>query len=161
MQSRYVYSQGFLSIWTLVVLVLTLYFQYVRGLEPCPLCMMQRACMVFILLWSIWGIWQKRPYVYWVEGVLSLFGMFLAIRQCWLIFFAPESAICLPGLERLIHYFPWQTVLQAMVWGTESCGVVEAYFLYIPMPLWSLGYFAVSLWWCIYAYRVSRQISGQ
>ncbi len=41
--------QLLLTIITLFVLFSSFYFQYVVGLQPCPLCLMQRIC-VFLLL---------------------------------------------------------------------------------------------------------------
>ncbi len=41
--------QGLLLLITVFVLFASFYFQYVLGLEPCPLCLMQRIC-VFLLM---------------------------------------------------------------------------------------------------------------
>lgn len=136
--------QLLLTIVTLVVLFSSLYFQYVIKLQPCPLCLMQRLC-VFVLL-GLMGLsmrtMSKAHVISFIQFLVACAGLFFASRQLWLQSLpAGQAPACMPGLDVLINYFPWQTVARALLWGAGDCAEINWSFWGITMPGWSAMYF--------------------
>jgi disulfide bond formation protein DsbB len=65
-----------------------LYLQHVVGLEPCPMCIVQRYAMTVVALIALIGLLvthQRAGQVLVAVGVLTAgFGAFVAARQSWL-----------------------------------------------------------------------------
>lgn len=138
--------QCFLALTTLGVLFASLYFQYVVGLQPCPLCLMQRFCVFLLLLLCFLGIMRiserKGHIVNLLQIIVSFAGLYFSLRQLWLWTLpAGKAPACMPGLDILIHYFPWQAVARALFWGAGDCAESTWSMLGIPMPGWSALYF--------------------
>ena len=129
---------------TLFVLLASFYFQYIVGLQPCPLCLMQRVC-VFLLV-AVMGLSlgtvKKAHFVSLLQVFISCAGLFFSLRHLWLQSLPEGSApACMPGLDVLIRYFPWQAVVHALFWGAGDCAE-KVWSLYgISMPGWSALYF--------------------
>ncbi|CAM2821527.1 disulfide bond formation protein B [Legionella worsleiensis] len=142
--SSYKKIQYFLALVTLWVFLSSLYFQYVAGLQPCPLCLMQRIC-VFLLLGIMGlslGTMKKAHFVSLLQILVACAGLFFALRQLWLQSLPAEQApACMPGLDVLIRYFPWQTVAHALFWGSGDCAETTWSMLGISMPGWTALYF--------------------
>lgn len=141
---------------TLFVLLFSFYSQYILGLQPCPLCLMQRAC-VFILLvlmsLSLRTLKRARALTL-IECFIACAGLFFALRQLWLQSLPEGSApACMPGLDILIRYFPMKDVLHALLWGSGDCAESVWSFLGLSMAGWSACYFAFmvlsSLYLCV------------
>ncbi|HHF7366986.1 TPA: disulfide bond formation protein B [Legionella bozemanae] len=136
--------QTFNAMLTLFVLFASFYFQYVVGLTPCPLCIMQRVC-VFLLL-AVMGLsfrtLKRARIISLLQIIIACAGLYFALRQLWLQSLpAGEAPACMPGLDILIRYFPWQTVLKTLFWGTGDCAEVSWQMLGISMPGWCALYF--------------------
>lgn len=143
-KSRYRTIRFFLVLMTLGALFFSLYSQYAMGLKPCPLCLMQRGC-VFVLL-AIMGISlgsQKKACVLSIlQTIIAGLGLFFALRQLWLQALPAGTApACMPGLDILIHYFPWQEVAKALLWGSGDCAESTWSFWGVSMAGWSGLYF--------------------
>lgn len=136
--------QRLLVLITFFVLFASLYAQYFLGLHPCPLCLMQRIC-VFILLGLMGltlGTLKKAHLISLIQFIIACAGLFFALRQLWLQSLPPGSApACMPGLDVLIRYFPWQSVAKALFWGTGDCAEVSWSMWGISMPGWAALYF--------------------
>ena len=52
--------QFFLFVISFFVFYASLYFQFVQDLQPCPLCLMQRACVFLALAVSLMGAFMGR-----------------------------------------------------------------------------------------------------
>jgi len=136
--------QALLILITLLVLFASLYFQLYLGLQPCPLCLMQRICVFLLLgLMSLsLGTLRKAHLVSFMQIVFSCAGLFFSLRQLWLQSLpAGQVPACMPGLDILVHYFPWQTVAKALFWGAGDCAEVTWSMLGISMAGWSAMYF--------------------
>jgi disulfide bond formation protein DsbB len=136
--------QVFNAVITAGVLFASFYFQYIKGLVPCPLCLMQRLC-VFLLL-VVMGLSlctvKKVRILNFFQIIISCAGLFFSLRQLWLQSLPPgTTASCMPGLDILIHYFPWHAVLKALVWGSSECSEVSWHMLGISMAGWCAVYF--------------------
>jgi disulfide bond formation protein DsbB len=132
------------------------YLQYVEGLNPCPLCLVQRgffyAVMTISILAAIHGPkgWGRAAY----GGVIALFalgGGAVAARQVWLQHLPPDRVPqCGPDLYFMLDNFPLSRVLKTLVQGTGECAVVDWTFLGLSIAGWSLvcfaGFFFYALW---------------
>ncbi|MGL5743338.1 MAG: disulfide bond formation protein B [Legionella sp.] len=136
--------QTFNAVLTLFVLFASFYFQYVVGLSPCPLCIMQRVC-VFLLL-AVMGLsfqtLKKAHVICLLQIFISCAGLFFALRQLWLQSLpAGKAPACMPGMDILFRYFPWQTIVTTLLWGTGDCAEVSWWLFGISMPGWTALYF--------------------
>lgn len=131
---------------SIAVLALSYYFQWVMGLSPCPLCLMQRFCIVLLVFIGILEcfVWAKKNIltVYLLECIVIALGLYFSSRQLWLQSL-PKAQLpaCMPDLSILLKYFPWQDMVRALVWGGADCAKVEWQFLGLSMAGWSWCYF--------------------
>lgn len=134
----------FLMLVTSLVLSFSIYAQYIMGLQPCPLCLMQRM-MVFLLMVLMLFHLSFIKKAYWfslLQIIVASAGLFFSLRHLWLQSLPSGSAaVCMPGLDVLVHYFPWQTVAKALLWGASDCAEKSWSLWGISMPGWSALYF--------------------
>ena len=138
--------QSLLFILSLLVLAASFYFQYVKGLQPCPLCVMQRLCVLLVLIFSVLTVFLKsagtRRFLVIMQILVAGAGIYFACRQLWLQSLpADQLPACLPGFDVLLRYFPWKDILHALIWGAADCGEITWKWLGISMPGWSALYF--------------------
>ncbi|KTD59949.1 disulfide bond formation protein B [Legionella shakespearei] len=154
--------QSVLAMVTVVVLLSSFYLQYSVGLQPCPLCLMQRIC-VFLLLGLMGlslGTLRKAHIVSLIQVIIATAGLFFASRHLWLQSLpSGQAPACMPGLDVLIHYFPWQTVLHALLWGAGDCAEVDWSMWGISMPGWSALYFLFMIVSGLFLYFQTRALS--
>lgn len=129
------------------VLSSSFYFQYIQGLQPCPLCLMQRVCVFVLFLLGLIRILLGTVYhanlLIYLHIIISTAGIFFSSRQLWLqSLSADQTPACLPDLEILTRYFPWRDVLYALFWGAGDCAEVSWRWLGLSMPAWTFFYFA-------------------
>src|SRR5712671_6124953 len=98
------------------------YLQYARGLEPCPLCHVQRGFFYAVMAVFLVG----------------------AARQVWLQHLpADKVPQCGPDLFFMLENFPLGTTLQKLIQGTGECAQVDWTFLGMSIAEWSLVWFVV------------------
>ncbi|STX29879.1 Disulfide bond formation protein B (Disulfide oxidoreductase) [Legionella beliardensis] len=143
---NYRYWQLVLLIMSLCVLLASLYFQYIKDLQPCPLCLMQRLCVILEVIVCFIALFASRERMQrgmaGLQIIIALAGLYFAGRQLWLQAL-PHDQIpaCLPGLEVLLQYFPWRDIFHALLWGAADCAEVSWQFLGLSMPAWAALYF--------------------
>jgi disulfide bond formation protein DsbB len=72
----------------------------------------------------------------------ALLGVYFSGRQLWLHSLPPDAVpACMPSLNTLVHYFPWQAVIEAVFMGTGDCAHEQYHVLGLPLPAWGLLYF--------------------
>jgi disulfide bond formation protein DsbB len=146
------------------------YLQYVGGLEPCPLCLVQRgffyAVMAVFIVAALHGPRRRGAIVY--SSLVALFalgGAGAAGRQVWLQHLPPDKVPqCGPDLFFMVENFPLARTLKTLVSGTGECAVVDWTFLGLSIAEWSLAWFAAlflfALWLGLRQKR-ARQKWGQ
>lgn len=143
---NYRYWQFLLLIISLSVLLASLYFQYIKGLQPCPLCLMQRLSVIFeVILCFVALVVHRvslRRILVVLQIIVALLGLYFAGRQLWLQSL-PHDQIpaCLPGLDVLLQYFSWHDIFHALLWGAADCAEISWQFLGLSMPAWVALYF--------------------
>jgi protein dithiol:quinone oxidoreductase len=160
---NYRYWQIILFLVSLSILAASLYFQYIRDLQPCPLCLMQRLCVILELLLCTIAIFinhiRTQRIVTVLQIIIALAGLYFAGRQLWLQSLPPDQIpACLPGLDVLMRYFPWRDVLHALLWGAADCAEVNWTLLGLSMPAWAL-YFIGMLSTTVFLYINAKRNS--
>lgn len=138
-------SLSLIGLITCVALIASaFYMQYVMGLDPCPLCMMQRIVIytlgALFLLATLHrpGLIGQRIYATLI-ALVSCAGIGFASRQLWLQSLPPEEVpACGPSLEYMLDVLPWKDVINAMMYGTGDCAEVAWTFLSLSIPGWTL-----------------------
>ncbi len=132
------------------MLAFGLYLQHVVGLEPCPMCIVQRYALVFVaMLAGLTALFSGRAVLVGGSGLLLLsagFGAFVAARQSWLQWFPPEVSACGRDFYGMIETFPLQRVIPMIFKGSGDCSKVDWTFLSLSIANWSfLAFIGISL----------------
>ena len=123
------------------MLLFGMYLQHAVGLEPCPMCIVQRYALLLItVIAGLTALARQRNVV--VSGsvllvLVSGFGAFVAARQSWLQWYPPEVATCGRDLYGMIENFPLQRVIPMIFKGSGDCTVVDWTFLGGSIANWS------------------------
>ena len=132
------------------------YLQYYGGLEPFPLCILQRLAFVALLIiFLVAALHGPRGYgarVYAAIGLLmSIVGAAIAGRQVWLQHLPPDQVPqCGPGLEYMLDVLPLFEAVRMMLSGSGECAEVDWTFLGLSIAEWSLGWFVLLALGCLY-----------
>lgn len=123
------------------------YLQYGRGLEPCPLCLVQRgffyAVMAVCAVAAIHAPGRGGAMAYAILAALfASGGAAAAARQVWLQHLPPDKVpACGPDLFFMLENFPLSRTLTTLLSGTGECAKVDWTFLGLSIAEWSLGWF--------------------
>ncbi len=115
----------------------------VEGMQPCPLCLMQRLWFLIAGLLAYAGLahnprWGIYPLLT-ISAALA--GGAFAVRQRWLQGLPADQVPACIDLDRLFEFGMFSDALAAMVAGTGDCAA-EPPFLGVPIPYWTLAGFA-------------------
>ncbi|MBX2846912.1 MAG: disulfide bond formation protein B [Acidiferrobacterales bacterium] len=134
---------------TALLAVAYFYFQRQQGLDPCPLCMFQRACLVGVAAMCLLGLIFKpkkvaAKLIAFGVTVFSALGLAIAGRQVWLQYLpADQVPECGPGLDFMLETFPVMEMIQSVLQGSGECAEVQWVFLGLSMPEWMVAVFLV------------------
>ncbi len=127
------------------LLAFGLYLQHVVGLNPCPMCIVQRYCLIGVALVAALGaIWRGRLglAVTTLMGlVLAGCGAFTAARQSWLQWYPPQTGSCGRDFYGMIESFPLQRAIPMIFRGSGDCSAVDWTFLGGTIANWSFLWF--------------------
>jgi disulfide bond formation protein DsbB len=123
------------------LLAFGLYLQHVVGLEPCPMCIVQRYALVLVaIIAGVSAMARGRGALMAGSGLvvlLSGFGAFVAARQSWLQWNPPEVASCGRDFYGMIETFPLQRAIPMIFKGGGDCVKVDWTFLGGSIANWS------------------------
>jgi protein dithiol:quinone oxidoreductase len=123
------------------------YLQYVQGLEPCPLCMVQRGFFYLVLatflVAAIHGPRRVGTAVYAALAIVfAAGGAATATRQVWLQHLpADKVPQCGPDLFFMLNNLPLSHTLEKLFYGSGECAAVDWKFLGLSIAGWSLAWF--------------------
>jgi len=127
------------------LLAFGLYLQHVVGLNPCPMCIVQRYAMIGLLLLGLVGWWVRRAAVTialaLVTVLLAGFGAFVAARQSWLQWYPPEVVSCGRDFYGMIENFPIGRAIPMIFKGSGDCTAIDWTFLGGTIANWSFVWF--------------------
>ncbi len=123
--------------------------EYAFGLAPCPLCILQRVAMLATGLGFLAGA-AHNPAAWgrWVYSLLALLGagvgVAIAGRHVWLQHLpADQVPACGPPLDYMLEILPFTEVMRVVLRGDADCAKVDAAFLGLSLPAWTLIAFVV------------------
>ena len=129
------------------MLAFGLYLQHVVGLEPCPMCIVQRYALIGVALIALVGSRLRKPGAMAVFGVLLAlkagFGAFVAARQSWLQWYPPEIVTCGRDFYGMVENFPINRAIPMIFKGSGDCTKVDWTFLGGSIANWSFVAFVV------------------
>ena len=136
-----------------------LVLQYAFGLEPCPMCVFQRVAMIAVglimLAAALHGPSSRLGQgIY--AGLAALAagsGIAIAGRHVWLQNL-PEDQVpaCGPSLDYMMDVMPALDVIRTVLSGDGNCAIIDASFLGVSLPGWTLlGFVALAIWGIIAA----------
>ncbi len=133
------------------LLAVAFYMEHVMGLEPCPLCWLQRFAFMAVAAVSLLAVlhnpagWGGRVYGL-LMAVFAGAGLGLAGRQLWLQSL-PEDQVpaCGPSVDYLLEVLPLFEVLSTALQGTGDCAKVLWRFLGLSIAGWTAIFFALIL----------------
>ena len=140
---RKLFLTGFLI--SVLLIVYVLYTQYVLGLEPCPLCILQRVAVIALgisfLLLALRPPQRKQSkfLTSLLLVMISSAGVGIAARHVWLQNLPPDKVPgCGPGLDFMMANFPLSEVLEMVFSGSGECAEISWSFAFLSMPAWAL-----------------------
>jgi disulfide bond formation protein DsbB len=123
------------------------WLQYGEGLDPCPLCMLQRVAFVAIGLIFLVGTFHEPGRVgAWIYALLILvasgIGAALAARQVWLQSLPKDQVpACGMGLSYMLDSMPFIDAMRRVLEGSGECAEKAWVFLGLSIAGWSLAFF--------------------
>ena len=137
---------GLLALVCACMLAFGMYLQHVLGLEPCPMCIVQRYADFLVLIFAILGASTGKRALQLGSSFLLLIsacgGAFVAARQSWLQWYPPEVVSCGRDLYGMIETFPLQRVLPMIFKGSGDCSKVDWTFLGGSIANWAFVCFS-------------------
>lgn len=151
-----------LSVACIGLLTFGAYLQHVVGLEPCPMCIVQRYALILIAVCAALTGASGRKGIHIAGGlvllVLSVGGAYVAARQSWLQWYPPEVASCGRDLYGMIETFPLQRAIPMIFRGGGDCTKVDWTFLGGSIANWSFVWFcAMALAGAVLTWRAARK----
>lgn len=132
---------GAIAALTTGLLLFGLYLQHAVGLEPCPMCIVQRYALVLVALLALIGLALPggvvRALVVGLMALMAGFGAFVAARQSWLQWYPPEVVTCGRDLYGMIETFPLKRAVPMIFKGGGDCTVIDWTFLGLSIANWS------------------------
>ena len=129
------------------MLAFGLYLQHGVGLEPCPMCIVQRYALILVaLVAGVTAALRARGAHLAGAGLMVLvagFGAFVAARQSWLQWYPPEIASCGRDFYGMIETFPLQRAIPMIFRGSGDCSKVDWTFLGGSIANWSFVWFVL------------------
>jgi len=138
-------------------LIYAIFLQFTDGLNPCPLCILQR--LAFLALGIIFLIAAlHNPIRRWLRGLYGVLAMItvligagIAGRHVYIQSLPPDDfASCGPPLAFLRETMGPFEVLRTMLTGTADCAEIDWMMFGLTMPQWSLVCFICLGIWAVW-----------
>ncbi|SHM02327.1 disulfide bond formation protein B [Vreelandella subglaciescola] len=133
-----------------LMMAVALGLEHIGGLEPCPLCIFQRVGVIATgLVLAVAAMHNPAGRVGRAIYALLAFvavagGAFVAGRHVWLQSLPPDQVpSCGPGLDYMVDVLPMQEVVATVLSGSGECASIDAAFLGLSLPAWTLAGFVV------------------
>jgi len=140
------------------------YLQHVVGLQPCPMCVVQRYALLGVGLLALFtaAFAQRVVHLIGLAAIVLIagFGAFTAARQSWLQWYPPEFVTCGRDFYGMIASFPLERLIPMLFSGSGDCAKVDWWFLGLTIANWSFLVFtgmallALAVWGALLRWRV-------
>ncbi|MCX7257829.1 MAG: disulfide bond formation protein B [Polaromonas sp.] len=129
------------------MLAFGLYLQHVVGLEPCPMCIVQRYALLLVaLVAGLTALSSQKGVLLAGSGLMMLLadlGAFVAARQSFLQWYPPEVASCGRDIYGMIETFPLKRAIPMIFRGSGDCSAIDWTFLGGSIANWSFVCFVL------------------
>ena len=126
---------------SIAMLAFGLYLQHGVGLEPCPMCIVQRYALVLVtVVAGITAFSHRQGLLTAGAGLMALLsslGAFVAARQSFLQWYPPQEASCGRDLYGMIETFPLKRAIPMIFKGSGDCSKIDWTFLGLSIANWS------------------------
>ena len=145
LNSRLIYLAMFLACAGLIGFAL--YLQHALGLEPCPMCILQRYAFIVVGVIALTAAIHNpalpgRRIYGGLLVVMAATGGGIAIRHVYLEHYPPKIFDCGADVGFMLESFPLTQALPMIFRGTGDCTKVVWQFLGLSIAEWSLICFA-------------------
>ncbi len=132
------------------LILFALFLQHIEGIEPCPLCILQRYVFVSITLVSLLaGLIGKEKIQILISGsliiILSIIGGLISGRHIFLELNPQNQFDCGADLNYMVEAFPLSELLPMIFSGTGDCGIAPWHFLSLSIAEWAFFWFGIYL----------------
>lgn len=132
-----------------VSVVIIIYTVLVAGLKPCPMCLIQQACVILVLIISLVMLFIGRfTTINFILRIILIIvvctGMYVAGDQTYLQYFATVPAIDSSTCSAVSNPFIINTT-KALVGSVESCSEMNETISGLSMAVYSLLFFMLLL----------------
>lgn len=146
LSARLIYAAIFVGCAALIGFAL--YLQHAQGLEPCPMCILQRYAFILTGVIALAAaIHDPRRTGRWIYSLALLLtagsGAGVAARHAWLERNPPKIFDCGADLGYMIESFPLAEALPMIFRGTGDCSEVLWRFWGLSIAEWALVWFLV------------------
>jgi disulfide bond formation protein DsbB len=145
---------GWVTLACLGLLAFGMVLQHVVGLEPCPMCIVQRYALILVAACAIvcWASGLKgieKPAATGLQKVAASLGLlfaaggaFVAARQSFLQWYPPDVVSCGRDFYGMVEMFPLKRAIPMIFKGGGDCSKVDWTFLGGSIANWSFVAFA-------------------
>lgn len=151
-------AYGLICLACVLMLAFGLYLQHVVGLEPCPMCIVQRYALVLVALFTgLAAVFRSRGLQV-TGGVLALVsaigGAYTAAAQSWLQWYPPEVVSCGRDLYGMIETFPLKRALPMIFRGGGDCSKIDWSLFGLTLANWSfIAFFVLAVLLLVLIFR--------
>jgi disulfide bond formation protein DsbB len=151
-------AYGLICLACVLMLAFGLYLQHVVGLEPCPMCIVQRYALVLVALFTgLAAVFRSRGLQV-TGGVLALVsavgGAYTAAAQSWLQWYPPEVVSCGRDLYGMIETFPLKRALPMIFRGGGDCSKIDWSLFGLTLANWSfIAFFVLAVLLLVLLFR--------
>ncbi len=135
---------GLMGLACLAMLAFGMYLQHVVGLEPCPMCIVQRYCLILLMVAFFAGAAKGgssgRAWLGFWGGLgfaAAAGGAFVAARQSFLQWYPPDVVTCGRDFYGMVEAFPLQRAIPMIFKGGGDCAEIDWTFLGGSIANWS------------------------
>ena len=138
----------------IAMLAFGMYLQHVVGLEPCPMCIVQRYALILVAVFAgLASASGKKGLQITFTSLLFLFavgGAYVAAMQSWLQWYPPEVVSCGRDFYGMVETFPLKRAIPMIFRGGGDCTKVDWTLLGGSIANWSFlcfsGFSVLSGW---------------
>ncbi len=141
------------------LVVVAMFLQIVKHLDPCPLCIFQRLAFLMIAGWFFFFmLLPQNRFFFSLHGVLQILtagaGCAIALRQTYLQYTPGHEAVsCGPGFQAILANTNLPEAITLILKGTGDCNLIDWRLFGLSMAIWSavgfLFFLAWGVWWLI------------
>jgi disulfide bond formation protein DsbB len=133
------------------LMAFALYLQYGLGLDPCPLCILQRVAVISMGVVFLIAAFHNpdrggATFYALLQLVLGGAGAALALRQVWLQSLPKDQVpVCGMSLSYMLDTLPFTDTLKKVFEGSGECAEKAWEFMHLSIAGWTLVFFVAAV----------------